>query len=223
MVRVKSDRWGTKSAGIAALGWLYVLAAVAATAGDLWEPARVVRDVEVQARSVPDSPFAKHRGTVTVCTGLDSLASFIADTSRFQEWLPDVEEVRLLERTATTQIHYLRNRTPWPLRSRDMIYQLVWESAEDAEQIRVEVTGLPDYLPEQPGAVRMRSTSGEWILAASKTGVSVSFWLHVDPGSVPAVFANRRLAGSVGDTLANLVERFPCPASDRQGVAARTF
>ena len=68
-------------------------------------------------------------------------------------------------------------------------------------------------MPEEPGVVRMRSTSGKWILAASTTGVMVSFWLHVDPGPVPAVFANGRLARSLGDTLANLVERFPCPAT----------
>ena len=208
MGRRRSRDWDTKKASIAALGWL---CALAATAGDDWELARVVRGVQVHARPAPGSPFAQHRGAVTVCAGLDTLERYVADTTRFHEWLPDTEEVRVLEHTDTTQTYYLRTRTPWPFRSRDMIYQFTRESTLDTKQVSIGLKGLPDYMPEEPGAVRMHDASGEWILRMSNTGVLVSFQLHVDPGRVPALFANRRLAGTVGDTLANLAERFPCP------------
>jgi len=210
MGRGASGSWSIRTVVIVALGWL---SAISASAADDWEPVRVVRGVQVDARPMPGSPFAEHRGTVAVCAQLDTLEGYVADTSQFQEWVPDTEEVRVLEHSENSQTYYLRTHTPWPLRSRDMIYRLTREPAADSDEVRIDVTGLPDYLPEQPGAVRMRSASGEWILRKA-TNVVVSFRLHVDPGWVPAVFANRRLAGSVGETLANLAERFSCSGSD---------
>jgi hypothetical protein len=145
---------------------------------------------------------------VHVCTNLDALTEFVVDPSRFTEWVAFTRTARLLDRAEDSAIYYVRSRTPWPLRDTDMVYRIVRHVAADG--LHLSVTGLPDYLPMEQDATRIRSAVGEWRLVPDDQGISVAYELHVDPGDVPRMLANRRLSRAVGQTLANLAAKFPC-------------
>ena len=74
----------------------------------------------------------------------------------------------------------------------------------------IAMNGLPRRVPERRGAVRMEEVAGEWRLEDAGDAIRVGLKLYVNPGDVPRRFANRRLAGAVGQMLANLRNRFPC-------------
>lgn len=155
-----------------------------------------------------------YRGTTVVCTSLEALRDFVTDASRLDQWIPFTEAARAVPGPKDQHRYYLRTSAPWPFKSRDMVYALSAEaSADDTSEddaLRLDVEGLPDAVPEHDGAVRMRAAEGGWVLAPEDGTVAVSFQLAVDPGRVPDFFVNRRLAATVGGTLANLAERFPC-------------
>lgn len=182
---------------------------VVCSAGQSWETDRSVGGIALEAQSQP-SGFKAYRGAVTVCVGLDGLQSFVSDASRFEQWLPYTEEARALASPGEAELYYLRNESPWPLRSRDMIYRLTPLSTDEGE-LRIALRGKPDALPRQAGAVRMKSAEGLWVLRADGARTQVEFSLAVDPGPAPTAFINRRMAATVGGALANLRERFPCP------------
>lgn len=189
------------------LAALAIGAAGQAIAGD-WTSGRSVAGVAMEYR-VTTSGFHEHRGEAMVCADLQALEKFVADTSRFQEWIPYTRSARLLDSSDQAFIYYVRSSTPWPMQDRDMVYEIT-RFDETRERVRLDVVGLPDFYPEAQNVTRIREASGRWYLAEEADRVNVSYQLYVDPGRVPAFAANRRLASVVGKTLANLAAHFPC-------------
>ena len=187
-----------------------VLAAIAAAPGwtSGWSEVREIDGVMVEARPTA-SGFNEHRGAVRVCTELPVLEAFVADPERFHEWLPYTRHAELLERTDEHLIYYVRSRSPWPLKDRDMVYRIS-RQAGSGQGVILELVGLPDYAPARSGAAPIKAAAGRWQLTESGAGLSVRYQLFVDPGAVPAFAANGRTASSVGKTLANLAALFPC-------------
>lgn len=175
-----------------------------------WLVARTLEAVKVEARATP-SGFKIHRGEVLLCTEIANLKAYIADTSRFHEWIPDVHQARLLDVSDNSVIYHMTTKTPWPLKPRDMYYQLTdMGLANESFEVGIAVEGLPRYQPETDDAVRMREVKGEWHIVAEGNGLRVRHQLYVDPGNVPKFFANRRLAASLAMTLINLSRQFQC-------------
>lgn len=184
------------------------LIASAASASAGWVPVRNVHGVPVEARETA-SGYDEHRGKVAVCTKMDVIEAFVSDTSKFVDWIPFTRSARLLQASDDAFVYYVRSTTPWPLKDRDMVYQITRQH-DGGEGVRLSVLGLPDYTPEQRNVTRIRDASGHWYLLQQGPRISVSYQLYLDPVRVPAFAANRRLAAVVGDTLANLAAHFPC-------------
>ncbi len=184
------------------------LAAAAPLWAEDWSEVRQVQGVVVEARET-ESGFNEHRGAVQVCAELPVLEAFVADTSRFSEWLPYTRHAELLERADDHLVYYVRSSTPWPLKDRDMVYRIT--RMPDTDQgVVLDLVGLPDYQPARKGAAPIQAAAGRWQFVPSEVGLNVSYQLFVDPGSVPPFAANGRMASAVGKTLANLASRFPC-------------
>lgn len=174
-----------------------------------WTADRTVDGIDLESQP-RDSGFHAYRGTVIVCADLEELQAFVADASRFHEWLPYTEQARALEDPeGGGELYYLRNSAPWPLQSRDMVYRLTLEPSGD-DVLRIALEGVPDALPPQAGAVRMKGAEGMWTLRTDNGRLHVALSLAVNPGQAPPFFVNRRLAATVSGTLANLQEHFPC-------------
>ena len=182
-----------------------------------WKRVAFVEGVEVLALPTR-SGFDLHRARVPVCTDLETAATFTEDADHFEDWVAYTLEARLLERSDERVLYYLKNSAPWPVRPRDMIYELS-PRFDDSGALHISMLGLPEHLPEEPGVVRMDSVEGEWLFVPEAAEVSVQLTIHVQPGRrVPKFLANRRLAQSVGRTLAGLARNFPC-ATSRDAVA----
>ena len=187
-----------------------ILAAHVNSAAAEWAPVRKVEGIQVEGRENP-SGFNTHRAEVFLCTGMSDLAAYIADTSRYDEWIPNLEQVRLLEASADSVIYYMKSKAPWPVKPRDMVYQLTdLNVSPDALELAVAIKGLPAYLPESKEAYRMREAAGEWRIVPEADGLRVTHQFYVDPGNVPKLFANRSMATSLAKTLINLARQFPC-------------
>jgi len=174
-----------------------------------WRPVYSVDAVSVEAART-DSGFDRHRGRVAMCGDLEEVVSFAADVDSYPNWVAHTSEARLIERGAQRTVFYMQNSAPWPMRPRDMVYELIPEVI-DAHNVRVLMIGLPDALPPLEGVIRMQLADGEWLFAADGAGeLEVQLSLYVLPGRAPKLFANRRFAHMIGDTLAALAVRFPC-------------
>ncbi|MCB1686418.1 MAG: hypothetical protein KDI31_18110, partial [Pseudomonadales bacterium] len=103
-----------------------------------------------------------------------------------------------------------KNRAPWPLRPRDMVYHFLLEAPAEDGSMRVNIEGIPDYIDAVPRVVRMESASGSWQLHSSGARTDVRFTMHLELGDVPVIMANRRVEDTVVGAVQNLSERFYC-------------
>lgn len=179
-----------------------------AAADGEWRPVGTYDGVVVEAAE-GTTAFDAHRASVVVCTSLDEVSSFIANADNFHRWVAYTDEARLLESDAKRTLYYHRSSAPWPVRDRDMVYELE-PRFDEAGNLHIRMRGLPHYLPEQPGVVRMKMVKGDWLFAVEGDEVRVQLTVDADPGHLARFLANRRLAATVGYTLANLAKQFPC-------------
>jgi hypothetical protein len=190
------------------LGLLIVVSDV--VADDDWHPVGTYDGVVVEAAK-GRTGFDAHRASVVVCTNLDEISAFIADADNFHKWIAFTQEARLLEEDGERTLYYHRSSAPWPVRDRDMVYELQ-PHFDKAGNLHIRMTGLPNFLPVQQGVVRMQMVDGEWLFSADHGEVRVQLTVDADPGHIARFLANRRLAATVGYTLANLAKQFPCSA-----------
>lgn len=190
-------------------GLALTLLVFTAAADDDWQRDGVWRGVALEYHTA-DSGYRAYRGTVHVCTTLPGLQAFVADASRLKAWIPFTEEAYALPGSGHAILYYLRTSAPWPFKSRDMVYRLVQRPADGSRTLLIDLQGVPDAVPEQSDAVRLKAADGRWMLTLEGGVIGVTLVLAIDPRPAPAFLANRRLAATVGGMLANLAAQFPC-------------
>jgi hypothetical protein len=179
--------------------------------GEPWKPFAESGDVSVYTRPFARSGYPEVRASGTVCATLPELVDFVEDVARFDTWIPDTAEARLLARpTPRDQLYYIRTSMPWPVKHRDMIYRLTESTASrTAGAVSVTIEGEPDYLPVYPNIVRMTGVTGRWTFVEADRTTRIDLVMHIEPGgNVPQWLANRRIIGAPTKMIENLQHRF---------------
>jgi hypothetical protein len=72
-----------------------------------------------------------------------------------------------------------------------MVYHFQYTEINSV-QIRVNVTGIPDYIPTVEGIVRLAKANGYWLLTSINiSNTAITYQMHVEPGGmIPAWLAN---------------------------------
>lgn len=175
-------------------------------------------DVTVSTRPFAGSSYPEVRASGIVCAALPPLVAYIEDAAGFDRWIPDTIEARLLAQPSKReQIFYIRTAMPWPVKSRDMIYRLTEPTGQvGGDRMSVSIEGLPDYLPENPDAVRMQDVSGRWNFHERDGVTLIDLDMHFEPGgNIPGWIANRRIVETPTKMLENLQRHFHSSCSQR--------
>ncbi len=201
---------------VASAMWLWAICmpafadAPAVDAGG-WTELEKANGIAVYTRPYDGSTYPEVRASSDVCATLPQLVAFVEDVAAFEQWIPDTAEARLLEQPAPRmQIYYIRTSMPWPIKDRDMIYRLS-ETADSSltTNVSVGIEGLPDYLPTDERAVRMKNVSGRWSFVQTGARTRIDLDMHIEPGGgVPAWLARQRIVGTPTKMLTNLREHF---------------
>jgi hypothetical protein len=210
----------------ASIAWLFAIASSALSnaatppAGNAgWTELDQAHGIAVYTRPYEGSTYPEVRASGTVCATLPQLVAFVEDVAAFEQWIPDTAEARLVDRpTPRAQIYYIRTSMPWPVRDRDMIFRLSETTVFDqgwpndsslTTAISVAIEGLPDYLPADARATRMKGVSGRWTFNQTGDRTRIDLDMHIEPGGgVPAWLARQRIVGTPTKMLANLKEHF---------------
>lgn len=193
-----------KNSSLIAAAFIGLLASQASFAQGDWSLAKDADGIKVYVRDVPDSSLREFRGEVEIKTGADRVVQTLKDANSFRQWMPDVVVSELLKTTATEQYHYLENKAPWPVSPRDGVYHFTYSRSGDAaaEVTTVKVEAVPGYVPQREGKVRVPKADGQWKLAPTSDGVSISYQIHASPGgAIPEWLANRAAVDTPFDTL----------------------
>ncbi|WP_271411846.1 START domain-containing protein [Pseudomonas sp. Q1-7] len=195
---------GIRGVVLCALGLL----AASSVHAEGWELARDEDGIRVFLSEVPGSRYKAYRGVVTMKTDIATLRALQEDVAGSCAWIHECEEQKLLKTEGAQSWTYTRFNTPWPVMHRDSVIQVTSELGADGSVTRL-LEGVPEYLPESTGYVRVTEVKGLWKLVPKGAGeVEVTYELHTEPGgSVPSWLANSFVVDAPFNTLKAMRQR----------------
>lgn len=166
---------------------------------------RLVKDeggIQVYLQRVAGSSYQAFRGVTRMRAEMPRLLALQEDVGAACAWIHACIEQKLLRQQGDLSWTYTRFYSPWPVKPRDSVLQIATRRGADGSVTRI-LRGVADYLPVQPGFVRVSKVEGQWILTPQEGGeVEVVYQLYSEPGgSVPSWLANSFVVDAPFNTL----------------------
>ena len=174
-----------------------------------WELAKNKDGIVVHTRSLNGSKFKQFKATATLDASLTTVVALILDTKNVDKWYHQAANPKIISDNKTEGYYRMDFDLPWPVDTRDEVVH--WVVTQDAatKVVRVDLTGVPKYAPEQDGIVRMPKLESFWKLTPLENGKTEVFHqAHVEPGgSVPAWLANATVTDGPYNSISGMKSR----------------
>ena len=190
---------------------LTVLLAATAQAED-WKTAKDEDGIKISLSEVAGSQYKAYRGVTVIKTSMDKLRGLQEDVAGACAWIHECKSQKLLKHEGAQSWTYTQFNTPWPVTPRDSVTQITTEQGADGSLTRT-LKGVPTYLPEEKGFVRVAQVEGFWkFVPKGADQIEVTYQVHTEPGgSVPSWLANKFVVEAPFNTLKALKERAEKP------------
>ncbi len=175
-----------------------------------WKLSKDKNGIQVFTRSIEGTKFKEYKTLSEVDATPEDLLAILVDVESYTEWMAHVEVAEILKTEGEDRFYvYTEVGVPWPFDNRDEVTLSVVKRKEDSAEITIEITIIPDYVPEKKGIVRMISGRGKWIFTPIENGkTKIYHRFGGDPGgSIPAWIVNIFLVDSPYKTMLALQER----------------
>ena len=166
--------------------------------------------IQLYTKSVPGSSYKSLKTVCTLQTSLSSVAAVLLDVQQTKEWVYGTSTSSMLKQELPSAVYfYAEMGMPWPVTNRDFIVKISIMQDPVSKVITVLAENYPDYLPEKKALVRIRNSSGKWLIEPLPNGrVRVEYQLYVDPGGVvPASLVNMFLGKGPLESFKSLKKR----------------
>lgn len=145
--------------------------------------------IQVYLNSVPGSKYKAYRGVTLIKADMASLRKLQEDVAGSS--LSMMPRAEALKAEGDKHWTYTRFNTPWPVTPRDSVMEVTTEEGADGSITR-HLKGVPTYVPEEKGFVRVSKVEGIWKFTPKADGqVEALYQVHTEPGgSIPSWLAN---------------------------------
>ena len=158
-----------------------------------WKMSKDKDGIKVYKSEIKESPFEAVKIECTLDGTIDKLVAILNNVKSHKQWVYNNKTSALLKRVGPYEFYYYTETDmPWPIADRDGIMHLKMTRDSDNRVLKVIATGVPDYIPEKEGKIRIPRTNVNWyVTMATKKTIHVVYILEADPGgSVSAWMAN---------------------------------
>ncbi|MES2820102.1 MAG: START domain-containing protein [Pseudomonadota bacterium] len=178
------------------------LLSMATAQAEEWQLAKDEAGIRVYLKTVPGSAYKAFRGVATITADIKGLRALQDDVQGSCTWIHECREQRLIMHQGSESWTYTVFNTPWPVTPRDSVLRVTTVEEADGGLTRI-LEGVPDYLPEGKGFVRVSKVQGIWKLTPKgDAAVEVLYEVHSEPGgSVPSWLANSFVVDAPYNTL----------------------
>jgi START domain len=195
------------------LFWIAIilLLTFSASAQENWNLMKEKAGIKVYTKTESGSEYKAFKAEMEVNCKIENIVEVLKNMNHQNNWVVNCKEVKLLKTENNDQYYYIETSLPWPFVNRDMVYHFQYVEI-NSEQVRVIVTGIPEYMQPREGIVRMVKTNGYWLLTLiDEYKTAVTYQMHVEPGgSIPAWLANPFIVNvpfSTFKELRNIVQK----------------
>jgi hypothetical protein len=186
---------------------LTAFVAVAAHADD-WQTAKDQDGIKVSLSEVPGSQYKAYRGVTVIKAPLAKVQALQEDVAGACAWIHECKSQKLLKKEGDQAWTYTQFNTPWPVTARDSVLKVTTVQGADGSLTR-NLEGVPSYIPEEKGFVRVAQVKGFWkLVPKGGDNTEVTYQVHTEPGgSVPSWLANKFVVDAPFNTLKGLKEK----------------
>jgi hypothetical protein len=172
----------------------------------LWEVARNENGIIVYTRAEKNSAFKSFKAIATLEASTDEIINKLKDADNYSKWYGYTKTSKLIKQEDSVQYNYVETIFPWPFANRDMVYKMSIRSRH-AGVVEIALIGLPDYMPEKKGIMRMQKADGYLLLKPLDSKTEITYAFHSEPGdNIPTWLANNSIAELPLITLLGLRE-----------------
>ena len=161
------------------------------SAQENWKLVKEEAGIKVYTKYETGSGYKAFRAEMQASCKIKSIVEVLKNSETINNWIVNCKGIKLLKTNGNDQYYYIETSLPFPFKNRDMVYHFQYIET-DSQQVKVTVTGMPDYLPPKEGIVRLAKANGSWLLTSIDTSkTAITYQMHVEPGGlIPAWLAN---------------------------------
>jgi hypothetical protein len=190
---------------------IILLLTFSAFAQENWHLVKEEAGIKVYTKTESGSKYKAFKAEMQVSCKIENIVEVLRNMNSINNWVVNCKGVKLLKTEDNDQYYYIETSLPWPFDNRDMVYHFQYIDSNSG-QVRVIVTGMPEYIQPREGIVRMAKTIGYWLLTSIDTNKTViTYQMHVEPGGlIPAWLANpfiENVPFSTFKELRNIVQK----------------
>lgn len=169
-----------------------------------WKVAKDEEGIKISLADVKGSDYKAYRGVTVIKAPLAKVKALQEDIAGACAWIHECKMQKQLKLEGDQTWTYTQFNTPWPVTPRDSILHVT--TTEDADgSLTRKLEGVPKYLPEEKGFVRVAKVEGFWKLVPKGDKTEVTYQVHTEPGgSVPSMVANKFVVDAPFNTLKGL-------------------
>ncbi|MEQ8469874.1 MAG: START domain-containing protein [Marinoscillum sp.] len=177
-----------------------------ATVSQPWEVDKSKDGIIVHTKAVSGSDFKSFKAVVLIDAAPADILKLLKDAESYTRWYGYTKSAQILKVEGDIQYNYVETTFPWPYENRDMVYRMSIDSSNEQET-KVNLKGIPDYIPEKRGIVRMIKAEGHILLKPINGKTEITYVFHSEPGeNIPVWLANSSIAELPYQTLLGLRE-----------------
>lgn len=172
-----------------------------------WKLAKDKDDILIYTKQINGMKIKEFKAYTTINTTVDNLLAVLQDVDNYDKWTVNVKNSALLKKISDDETYiYSEANIPWPFSKRDIInhINIYWSQTRDTATLVID--GVPDYLPEKKGIIRIPISKGAWhIHQVAEENVAIEYSYAADPGgSIPAWIVNLFIVDGPYKTLLRL-------------------
>lgn len=169
-----------------------------------WELDKQNNGITVYTRSEKDSNFKSFKAQVLVNAEIEEVCKVLKEVNNYINWFGYTRTSKTLKKEEDFQYVYVETIFPWPYANRDMVYKMSFEEI-DTNEILILLKGIPNYLAEIKGVLRMEKANGSILIKSQGEKTEVIYTFHSEPGgNIPIWLANNSIAELPYKTLLGL-------------------
>lgn len=160
-----------------------------------WTLAKEKNGIKVYTKT-SDSGFKSYRGITTIESSLQQCFNLLQDAEQTSNWSPSKDEFKVIKQVNDIEwIEHLKTDLPFPVKDRDIIYQINFEFSADQKSFTKVVTGKPELLPIDEDYERIQQINGFWKITELENGqIELFHEMTTNPGgSLPSWLVNMKI------------------------------
>jgi hypothetical protein len=139
------------------------------------------------------------RFKATIDYPLSKVLSVLADNSRKMEWIPKLEEAKMIEEISETDvIVYYRYSTPWPFSGRDFLIKSTAEFNSQTKVLKVLMKSVPEH--------KNLKSNDNYVRGISHDGYTILRYKDKRTTEIEMAFLNE-FGGFIPNFVINLVQK----------------